>query len=146
MEGRLLFRSSQLPQLRIALASSLQETRGIYSSSSSSLGFLSSLILHPIYYLCSLGCVFHVEYKHLITPLPFKLSVRDLNLCCIITLFVVVCLDGCKEEKGSSCRRSYKTKQIQQSRSFNASHQGHSFFFYGARQRGSKEGLQLWAG
>ncbi len=95
--------------------------------------------------LCSLGCVSPVEYKLLMTP-PLLQTQREISIfaCCCC------CLDGCKEEKGSSCRKSYKTKQIQQSRSFKASHQGHSFFFHGARHRGAQDGrkeeLQLWAG
>ncbi len=75
--------------------------------------------------LCSLGCVFHVEYKHLITPPPPPLQTQRERSQSLLHHHLV-CLDGCKEEKGSSCRRSYKTKQIQQSRSFKASHQGHS--------------------
>ncbi len=126
------------------LASSLQETRGISSSSSSS---ATQRYLH--YY--SISTTTMTRFLGLCLS-----SQSDLNLCvaCIIhpSPCIYCCLDRCKEEKGSSScratRSSYKTKEIQQSRLiFRASHQGHSNVRHGgAAQDGSKEVQLLWAG
>lgn len=97
------------------LASSLQETRGISSSSSATQRYLhyysiSTTTMTRFLGLC-LSSQSDLNLAYIIHPSPC--------FCC--------CLDRCKEEKGSSScratRSSYKTKEIQQSRLiFKASH------------------------
>jgi hypothetical protein len=99
------------------LASSLQETRGISSSSSATQRYLhydsiSTTTMTRFLGLClSSQSDLNLYVARIIHPSPC--------FCC--------CLDRCKEEKGSSScratRSSYKTKEIQQSRLiFKASH------------------------
>jgi hypothetical protein len=94
-----------------SLASSLQETRGV-SSSSSKLRFLSSLILHPILLLSPpLDVIFLLRKKFLLAPLPPLHSVGDLNVCCIITLLWLLLFRWLQGREGKQLQEKLQNKR-----------------------------------